>query len=106
MSCRLKATRTMPLTDAEVIAQRNDREMLLRPHLWPYQERSPCVYVHKDPSQKGWGHTGPVTRDEVGRYTVSDHDWTAVNAGTGNLVRMTKVYADVDALLADGWLVD
>lgn len=78
------------MTDEEVLRSRNDREMILRPHLWP---QNPLVV------KKRYGDQNGFMRQSEGGYTVA--------VGRGIISdRENVTYNNVDDLLADGWLVD
>ena len=79
-------------SDAAVLRTRDNREMMLRSHLWPGQHwlgvKQPTAAGHtfgkllREPDRDGW--------------TIYAHE------GTGPVAS----YRTLDALLADGWIVD
>lgn len=99
----------MTKTDDQVREDRDSREFLQRRHLWPVQPgdlgRSPVCFVKRSDKRadgkEWWRFTGPCSwSDADQQFRVAAHDW-----GNGGAVNPRR-YADVDALLADGWEVD
>lgn len=85
-------------TDAEVKRTHDDREMMLRPHLWPLGDALAL-------KRRGAPEPGSVIPYHFGRL-LREPDrlvWT-VYAPEG--LEPVAAYPSLDALLADGWIVD
>jgi hypothetical protein len=84
------------MTKEQCASERNDKEMILHPEWWPLGSYLPVKKRDPFPEQ----NTGII---------VDGHP-TIVLIGTIGLTDFgkspTKSYESVDALLADGWLVD
>lgn len=106
------------LSDQQVLDQRDDLEMLRRPHLWPFQEFPVRVYVKRP----GAHETGPCIvwgRDPM-EYIIQAHAWDAPLTPTPHATQRSEPgdhairtpnlwvlrYDSAEAILADGWVVD
>lgn len=86
------------MTDEQVIAQRCDREMMVRPHLW---QHGPVL-----PLKRGHGHEQEVAcfYNPLDRADFVLDVNLSLFGPIGVVER--KTYPTVDAVLADGWIVD
>lgn len=103
-------------SDAQVEADCDDREFLLRPHAWPGQF-PPRLYVKR---RRGLGQgpeTGPLVLwgADPDEYVIAAHHWDgrellptphAAETAVVNETVTNLRYTSVDDLLADGWVVD
>lgn len=86
---------------------RTDREGILHPNIWPYRPILPL----KRPTKKlgTWPELGVLIWDDLHNNPTSESN-LSVYVNTSLFDRLTedklKVYKGVDALLADGWIVD
>jgi hypothetical protein len=87
------------LTDAEVVEQRNDAEMMRRPHLWPSH---PYLPLKRRP---------PLEDDSQNLGLLADNSGPMLTVLIGNLFASKDTaprieYESADAVVADGWIVD
>lgn len=83
------------LTDEQVVEQRNDLEMLKRPHLWPGAGRT-INLKQRDP--EAWAL---CQRVQDGSYRV----WR-YKGFTYDLEETPLMFADAEAVVDAGWEVD
>lgn len=92
------ATTTCTMTDDDVIATENNLEMMRRPHLWPCGNYLPLTK----------GHVGMDSPMESYAYLVDDDDLrTTIFIGLPFISDLKpKAYPSLEAIVADGWIVD
>jgi len=84
-------------SDNEVIRSRDDREMVLRPHLWPNKDNLPLKNPLGTQDRLGLllkADGGPPFRVYVGMIFEDPRTLPVFS------------YSTVDDMIADGWLVD
>lgn len=87
------------MTDREVLRTHNDREMILRPHLWGRVKTTNFLFLKKDPRKAKYADD---KRSAIVVRSPPNAPLTVYISG----VEKPLTYETVDALLADGWLVD
>ena len=92
------------VTDKQVLAQGLDREMLGRPHLWPYEVGGhKCIFVKRWTPENGL-YTGPCYLLEDGTHLVISHDWSGKASEEPKTEKLS--FASAQEVYDAGWRVD
>ena len=89
------------MTDDEVIAERNDLEMIRRPHMWPLGDR---LALKKNIRTQPFGYDVGFIHKWHKTRVIIGFVWGDLDAleKAGNY----KDYPSHEAILEDGWVVD
>lgn len=92
-------------TDDEVKRYKDDKEMILRPALWPCWPMLPIKRESRDP-KTNWPEVAILIDAEGVKTTVVLSNMYALSEERAFEKAEKIVYNSVDDLLADGWEVD
>lgn len=91
--------RSMSKTDEQVLAERDDAEMIRRPHLWP----TPGLLPIKRPQEQGLPQPAVLGYDR-GEIVVLEN-MTVMGTSLGRDVVQHR-FTDAEDVLMQGWVVD
>lgn len=89
---------------AEKSRTEEDKEMIDNPMSWP---NWPCLPMKRHTPQGGMPDAGTILDCELGKNVIFlTSVWEVADERASFSTCERKVYASVDELLADGWMVD